>query len=229
MIIGHEAEGASAESRLTRANRQRNAEEMCPFPTRFLDLVQGFRHSPPRHDGEKTTKRDGENCRVVQAARLHLPVSEIYGGINGFWDYGPAGAELKRNIKDAWWNDVVRSRTDVVGLDGTIIMHPRVWEASGHTTAFTDPMVDCKACKKRYRADQLCEENGQDARSRNRQRGEKKFKLPEGVVCPACGSKDLTEPRPFNLMFKTFVGPVEEESAWLTCAPRRRRASSRSF
>ena len=86
--------------------------------------------------------------------------SEIYGGINGFWDYGPAGAELKRNIKDAWWNDVVRSRTDVVGIDGTIITHPRVWEASGHTTAFTDPMVDCKKCKGRWRADQL-------ARTRN--------------------------------------------------------------
>ena len=90
--------------------------------------------------------------------------SEIYGGINGFWDYGPAGAELKRNIKDAWWNDVVRSRTDVVGIDGAIICHPKVWEASGHTTAFNDPMVDCKKCKGRWRADQLpetkCPEGG---------------------------------------------------------------------
>jgi len=113
--------------------------------------------------------------------------SEIYGGINGFWDYGPAGAELKRNIKDAWWNDVVRSRTDVVGIDGTIITHPRVWEASGHTTAFTDPMVDCKKCKGRWRADQLPE-----------------------TKCPEGGPHDYTEARQFNLMFKTFVGPVEE-------------------
>jgi glycyl-tRNA synthetase len=113
--------------------------------------------------------------------------SEIYGGINGFWDYGPAGAELKRNIKDAWWNDVVRSRTDVVGIDGTIITHPRVWEASGHTTAFTDPMVDCKKCKGRWRADQLPD-----------------------TKCPEGGPHEYTEARQFNLMFKTFVGPVED-------------------
>jgi len=113
--------------------------------------------------------------------------SEIYGGINGFWDYGPAGAELKRNIKDAWWNDVVRSRTDVVGIDGTIITHPRVWEASGHTTAFTDPMVDCKKCKGRWRADQLPD-----------------------TKCPEGGQHEFTEARQFNLMFKTFVGPVED-------------------
>jgi glycyl-tRNA synthetase len=143
--------------------------------------------------------------------------SDVYGGLNGFWDYGPAGAELKRNIKDAWWNDMVRSRTDVVGLDASIIMHPRIWEASGHTTAFTDPMVDCRGCKKRYRADQLCEENGKALVVETGSTAEKKFRLPDGVKCPACGSKDLTEPRPFNLMFKTYVGPVEEASsvAWL--------------
>ena len=113
--------------------------------------------------------------------------SEIYGGINGFWDYGPAGAELKRNIKEAWWNDVVRSRTDVVGIDGTIITHPRVWEASGHVDSFTDPMVDCKKCKGRWRADQLPE-----------------------TKCPEGGPHEYTEARKFNLMFKTFIGPVED-------------------
>jgi len=113
--------------------------------------------------------------------------SEIYGGINGFWDYGPAGAELKRNIKEAWWNDVVRSRTDVVGIDGTIITHPRVWEASGHVDSFTDPMVDCKKCKGRWRADQLPE-----------------------TKCPEGGPHEYTEARKFNLMFKTYVGPVED-------------------
>jgi len=113
--------------------------------------------------------------------------SEIYGGINGFWDYGPAGAELKRNIKDAWWNDVVRSRTDVVGIDGTIITHPRVWEASGHVESFTDPMVDCKKCKGRWRADQLPD-----------------------TKCPEGGPHEFTEARKFNLMFKTHVGPVED-------------------
>ena len=116
--------------------------------------------------------------------------SEIYGGINGFWDYGPAGAELKRNIKDAWWNDVVRSRTDVVGIDGTIITHPRVWEASGHVESFTDPMVDCRKCKGRWRADQLPD-----------------------TKCPEGGPHEFTEARKFNLMFKTNVGPVEDSGS----------------
>ena len=84
-----------------------------------------------------------------------FPSSEIYGGINGFWDYGPLGVELKRNIKDAWWRDNVLMRDDMVGLDCSIIMNPRVWEASGHVGGFSDPMVDCRATKERYRADQL--------------------------------------------------------------------------
>jgi glycyl-tRNA synthetase len=134
--------------------------------------------------------------------------SEIYGGINGFWDYGPLGCELKRNIRNAWWKDVVQCRDDVVGLDCSIIMHPKIWEASGHVGGFADPMVDCKVCKKRFRADQLCEEQGSklivDGSA---------FRLPEGMKCSACGSKDLTTPKAFNLMFKTFVGPVEDESA----------------
>src|SRR5580704_14699240 len=81
--------------------------------------------------------------------------SEIYGGINGFWDYGPLGAELKKNIRDRWWEDMVRRRDDVVGLESSIIMHPKVWEASGHVGGFTDPMVDCKVSKQRFRADQI--------------------------------------------------------------------------
>ena len=133
--------------------------------------------------------------------------SEIYGGINGFWDYGPLGCELKRNIRDAWWRDMVLNREDVVGLDCSIIMHPRVWEASGHIGGFADPMVDCRVCKKRFRADQLCEEQNQKLI-----KTDKGFALPEGIRC-TCGSKELTEPRAFNLMFKTFVGPVEDESA----------------
>jgi len=134
--------------------------------------------------------------------------SEIYGGLNGFWDYGPLGCELKRNVREAWWRDMVLHREDVVGLDCSIIMHPRVWEASGHIGGFADPMADCRQCKKRFRADQLCEEQGLKLI-----KTEKGFALPEGTQCTACGSKELTEPRAFNLMFKTFVGPVEDESS----------------
>jgi glycyl-tRNA synthetase len=134
--------------------------------------------------------------------------SEIYGGINGFWDYGPLGVELKRNIKEAWWQDMVRNpplgpdgqEISMVGLDCSIIMNPNVWVASGHASGFADPMVDCKTegCKGRFRADQLA-----------------------GSSCPLKPSKapgqhdkcQLTEPRTFNLMFKTFVGALEDDSA----------------
>ena len=138
--------------------------------------------------------------------------SELYGGINGFWDYGPLGCELKRNIKDAWWKAMVRTREDIVGLEASIIMHPAIWKASGHADGFADPMVDCKDCRKRYRADQLCEEQGLELIKNGAV-----FALPDGAKCPACGSKNLTTPRSFNLMFKTYVGPVEDESnvAWL--------------
>ena len=133
--------------------------------------------------------------------------SEIYGGINGFWDYGPLGAELKRNVKELWWNTMTRQREDVAGLEATIIMSPEIWKASGHVATFSDPMCDCKKCKKRFRADQLCEDQGlkleKDANG--------KFVLPAGTKCTGCDSTELTEPRPFNLMFKTYVGPVESE------------------
>lgn len=121
--------------------------------------------------------------------------SEIYGGLNSCWDYGPLGAELKRNIKDAWWYANVHLRDDVVGADTSILMHPDVWRASGHLANFTDPLVDCKQCKRRYRADHLSTE-----------------------VCPECGG-ELTEPRQFNLMFKTFLGPVEEDAAVVYLRP----------
>ena len=121
--------------------------------------------------------------------------SEIYGGLNGFWDYGPLGTELKRNIKDYWWRSMTQQREDCVGIDATIIMHPKVWEASGHTTTFSDPMIDCKTCKGRFRADQTHE-----------------------IPCPQRPSKmvtechgEKTEARPFNLMFDTIVGPVKSE------------------
>jgi glycyl-tRNA synthetase len=120
--------------------------------------------------------------------------SEIYGGLNGCWDYGPLGVELKRNVKDYWWRVMVRERDDVVGMDGSILMNRAVWKASGHEQTFTDPMVDCRTCKARLRADQLPEKNGTKQ-------------------CPNCGGKDLTEPRAFNLMFKTFVGATEDDES----------------
>ena len=133
--------------------------------------------------------------------------SEIYGGINGFWDYGPLGAELKRNVKELWWNAMTRQRDDVAGLEATIIMSPAIWKASGHVDTFSDPMCDCKKCKKRHRADQLCEDQGLTLIKN----ADGKFALPAGTKCTGCGSTELTEPRPFNLMFKTYVGPVESE------------------
>jgi glycyl-tRNA synthetase len=120
---------------------------------------------------------------------LVFPSSEIYGGFRSTYDYGPLGVLLLRNVKDAWWRSMVQLRDDVVGLDSSILMSPKVWEASGHLANFTDPLVDCRNCKERWRADHIED------------------------TCPNCGSRDLTEARPFNMMFKTFVGPVEEEAA----------------
>jgi len=120
--------------------------------------------------------------------------SEIYGGLNGLWDYGALGVELKRNLKNYWWRVMVHERDDVVGMDGSILMNRAVWKASGHEDTFTDPMVDCRSCKARLRADQIMEKKG-------------------AKQCPVCGGKDLTEPRSFNLMFKTYVGATEDESS----------------
>ncbi len=130
--------------------------------------------------------------------------SEIYGGINGFWDYGPLGVEMKRKIKDAWWRNVVQLRDNVVGLDTSIVAHPQTWIASGHVSNFSDPMVDCKKCKHRFRDDELVKDV-EDPKLR----AEKIAKM----KCPHCGDGELTAPKQFNLMFKTFVGPVEDSSS----------------
>ncbi len=130
--------------------------------------------------------------------------SEIYGGTGSVWDYGPLGVELKRNLKDHWWHAMVRSRADIEGLDAAILMNPRVWEASGHVAGFTDPMVDCKTCKSRFRADQLAD--SRCPRKPSRHPG-------EHSEC------ELTEPRLFNLMFKTFMGPVEDSASVVYLRP----------
>ncbi len=151
--------------------------------------------------------------------------SEIYGGINGFWDYGPLGAELKRNVKELWWNAMTRQRDDVAGLEATIIMSPAIWRASGHVDTFSDPMCDCKKCKKRFRADQLCEDQGLTLIKN----AAGKFELPAGTKCTSCDSKELTEPRPFNLMFKTFVGPIESEDSIAYLRPETAQAIFAQF
>jgi len=120
--------------------------------------------------------------------------SEIYGGLNGLWDYGPLGVELKRNLKNYWWRVTVHERDDVVGLDGSILTHPAVLKASGHVEGFSDPMIDCRTCKAHLRLDQLVEKKGIKQ-------------------CPSCGGKDLTEARQFNLMFETHVGAAADESS----------------
>ena len=139
--------------------------------------------------------------------------SEIYGGINGFWDYGPLGAELKRNVKELWWNTMTRQRDDVVGLEATIIMSPQIWKASGHVDTFSDPMIDCKTCKGRFRADQTNE-----------------------IPCPQKPSKMVSEchgektaPRAFNLMFQTHVGPVQDDSSIAYLRPETAQAIFAQF
>ncbi|HET6248716.1 MAG TPA: glycine--tRNA ligase [Tepidisphaeraceae bacterium] len=133
-----------------------------------------------------------------------FPGSEIYGGLQGTWDYGPLGVELLRNVKNAWWHDNITSRDDIVGLDAAILMHRTVWQASGHESNFTDPLVDCKTCKARFRQDQIAES----------QCPKKPSKKPgEFSEC------QLTEARKFNLMFKTFVGPVEENATQVYLRP----------
>ena len=199
--------------------------------------------------------------------------SEIYGGINGFWDYGPLGAELKRNVKELWWRGMTQQREDVVGLEASIIMHPKIWEASGHTNTFSDPMVDCLGCKRRFRADQIeprsglvfqyqgaadessgkfCKEyfsalvqTGKPSESAHKlakqfyqSRGMASPKLadispPEKVentarYCNECGSL-LTPPKQFNLMFKTYVGPVEDPDSVAYLRPETAQAIFAQF
>jgi glycyl-tRNA synthetase len=145
---------------------------------------------------EKPARVDME--KIVSLSRRRgfiFPSSEIYGGLSSCWDYGPLGVELKRNVKEAWWRAMVQERDDMVGMDASIMMHPKTWEASGHLEGFTDPLVECKNCHLRWKADEL-----------------------EGDSCPSCGG-ELTEPRQFNMMFKTFMGPVEDDASVVYLRP----------
>ncbi|MCS6838389.1 MAG: glycine--tRNA ligase, partial [Bdellovibrionaceae bacterium] len=128
-----------------------------------------------------------------------FPSSEIYGGLNSCWDYGPLGSQMKWNVKSSWWKTMTR-RPDMVGIDAAILMHPMVWKASGHVDGFSDPLVDCKDCKTRFRADNTPS-------------------YVEEKKCPKCGSLNLSPPRQFNLMFKTYMGPVEDEASIVYLRP----------
>ena len=151
--------------------------------------------SVPYADMDKMTSLSKRRGFVFQS-------SEIYGGLGSTWDYGPLGVELKRNVKEAWWRSVVKGRDDMVGLDAAILMHPRTWEASGHVENFSDPLVECRDCNSRFRQDHLLESVGIEPA------GPEAAAAPE-LRCPECGG-GLTEPRRFNLMFRTFMGPVED-------------------
>lgn len=145
---------------------------------------------------EKKSKVEMEKIVSLCKRRGFIfPSSEIYGGLGSCWDYGPLGVELKRNVKDAWWRAVVQERDDMVGIDASIMMHPQTWVASGHVEGFSDPLVECKACHFRWRATDL-----------------------NGTSCPDC-SGELTEPKQFNLMFKTFMGPVEDDASVVYLRP----------
>jgi glycyl-tRNA synthetase len=141
---------------------------------------------------EKDQKEAGVSMeKIVSLAKRRgfvFPGSEIYGGMANSWDYGPVGAELKKNIKDLWWRRFVQQRDDMVGIDAALVMNPKVWKASGHVDTFSDPLVECKKCHSRFRADQV-----------------------DGK-CSNCGNKEFSEAKQFNLMLKTFIGPAEEES-----------------
>jgi glycyl-tRNA synthetase len=145
-----------------------------------------------------------------------FPSSEIYGGLRSFWDYGPLGVELKRNVKQLWWRSMVQLRDDVVGLDASVIMSPKVWEASGHLESFTDPLVECLNCHQRFRADHL---PGVHAPQSGHEEDETTVDMHAKPVCPNCGHDRFTDPRNFNLMFKTFMGPVEEDAATVYLRP----------
>ncbi|PIZ41225.1 glycine--tRNA ligase [candidate division WWE3 bacterium CG_4_10_14_0_2_um_filter_47_8] len=154
---------------------------------------------------EKTDNRFEQIVSLAKRRGFIYPSSEIYGGLSGFWDFGPLGVELKNNLKSEWWGSTVWEKENVVGLDSSIIYNPKVWEVSGHTKHFADPLVECKNCHQRFKADQL---TVNPPKARLAKGGSK-----QQTACPNCGKTEFTEPKMFNLMFKTHVGPVEDEAS----------------
>ena len=146
------------------------------------------------------------------------PGSEIYGGLSNSWDYGPLGVEFKNNVKNAWWQKFVRENPYNVGLDSAILMNPQTWVASGHVGGFSDPLMDCKSCKTRHRADKLIEDTGVNPAGWSFEEMSQYIK-DHGITCPECGSSDFTDIRKFNLMFKTFQGVTEDAKSELYLRP----------
>ena len=161
--------------------------------------------------------------KIVQLCKARgfvFPGSDIYGGLANSWDYGPLGVELKNNIKQAWWKRFVQRRLDMVGVDAAILMNPKVWEASGHISSFADPLVDCKACKQRFRGDKLLEDKlGVDAVAGIKLEHVQPTMIKEKIACPSCGKVDWTEAKRFNLMFKTQQGVVDGEGTTIYLRP----------
>ena len=162
---------------------------------------------------------------LCKARGYIYPGSEIYGGLANTWDYGPLGVEFKNNVKKAWWNKFISSNKYNVGLDSSILMNPRTWEASGHIGGFSDPLIDCKECKSRFRADKLIEEyafdNKLDIKVSDGMSNEELISIIDkyNICCPKCGKKNYTDIRKFNLMFKTFQGVTEDSTATIYLRP----------
>lgn len=174
---------------------------------------------------KNTEKTMDQIVALCKGRGFVYPGSEIYGGLANSWDYGPLGVELKNNVKRAWWKKFVQENPYNVGLDAAILMNPEVWVASGHVSTFNDPLIDCKACKMRHRADKLiegwCAENGRDDVNVEAMTNEElvAFIRDNGVICPGCGKADFTDIRKFNLMFKTHQGVTEDSSTEVYLRP----------
>ena len=180
-------------------------DPMLPEPVEPLEPIQRVDPHAETAAGEHDTTME-TIVELCKRRGIIFQSSEIYGGLRGAWDYGPLGAALKNNVKEAWRRSTVQLRDDVELIDGSILMHPKVWEASGHVAGFTDPLVECRACNQRLRADHLpTNKSGQ-------------------IYCPNCGDKEFTEPRNFNLMFRTFVGPAEDSASQVWLRPETAQA-----
>lgn len=175
---------------------------------------------------EKTNLTMDKIVNLCKARGFVFPGSEIYGGLANSWDYGPIGSELKKNIKELWWKRFVHENEYNVGIDAAIIMNPRVWQASGHLTNFSDPLIDCKSCKQRFRADNLIKEFSKGTISAEGMSREdmEKYIQENKVKCPNCGHSNFTGLRNFNLMFKTFMGVTEDAKSEVYLRPETAQA-----